>query len=56
MCSASLLNAADALGSKAAFDGQLSLAHHLLLLRDIVRSVDRVQKESLEQEDPMHTV
>ena len=45
LCRASLLNAADALGAKSAFDWQLFLVRHLLILRDIARSVDPTQKD-----------
>ncbi|KAN0130284.1 Sec34 domain containing protein [Lactarius tabidus] len=45
LCRASLLNAADALGTKSAFDGQLFLVRHLLILRDIARNVDLAQKD-----------
>lgn len=45
LCRASLLNAADALGAKSAFDGQLFLVRHLLILRDIARNVDLAQKD-----------
>ncbi|KAI9437455.1 Sec34-like family-domain-containing protein [Lactarius indigo] len=45
LCRASLLNAADSLGTKSAFDGQLFLVRHLLILRDIARNVDLAQKD-----------
>jgi hypothetical protein len=45
LCRASLLNAADALGTKSAIDGQLFLVRHLLILRDIARNVDLAQKD-----------
>lgn len=40
-----MLNAADSLGVKSAFDGQLFLVRHLLILRDIARNVDLAQKD-----------
>ncbi|KAH9168251.1 Sec34-like family-domain-containing protein [Lactarius sanguifluus] len=45
LCRASLLTAADSLGTKSAFDGQLFLVRHLLILRDIARNVDLAQKD-----------
>ncbi|KAF8267658.1 Sec34-like family-domain-containing protein [Lactarius quietus] len=45
LCRASLLNAADSLGAKGPFDGELFLVRHLLILRDITRNVDIAQKD-----------
>lgn len=45
MCHVSLLGAAERLKLKNAFDGQLFLARHLLILREITRNLDLVQKD-----------
>ncbi|KAI0292705.1 Sec34-like family-domain-containing protein [Multifurca ochricompacta] len=45
LCRVSLLSAADSLGAKSAFDGQLFLVRHLLILRDIARNLDLAQKD-----------
>jgi conserved oligomeric Golgi complex subunit 3 len=40
-----LLNAADKLKAKNAFDGQLFIVRHLLILREITRNLDQAQKD-----------
>ncbi|KAF8490342.1 Sec34-like family-domain-containing protein [Russula emetica] len=45
LCHVSLLSAAERLRAKNAFDGQLFLVRHLLILREITRNLDLVQKD-----------
>ncbi|KAH9987020.1 Sec34-like family-domain-containing protein [Russula compacta] len=45
LCHASLLSAADTLRAKSAFDSQLFIVRHLLILREITRNLDLAQKE-----------
>lgn len=45
MCHVSLLGAAERLRLKNGFDGQLFLVRHLLILREITRNLDLVQKD-----------
>ncbi|KAI0266947.1 Sec34-like family-domain-containing protein [Gloeopeniophorella convolvens] len=45
LCRGSLLSAADALGAKSAFDGQLFLVRHLLILKDVTRNLDLTQRD-----------
>ncbi|KAI9457417.1 Sec34-like family-domain-containing protein [Russula earlei] len=44
LCHASLITAADTLRVKSAFDGQLFLVRHFLILREITRNLDVAQK------------
>jgi conserved oligomeric Golgi complex subunit 3 len=45
LCHVSLLSAADRLRAKDAFDGQLFIVRHLLILREITRNLDLAQKD-----------
>jgi hypothetical protein len=45
LCHVSLLSAAERLRAQSAFDGQLFLVRHLLILREITRNLDVVQKD-----------
>lgn len=45
MCHVSLLGAADRLRATNAFDGQLFIVRHLLILREITRNLDLAQKD-----------
>lgn len=45
MCHVSLLSAADRLRATNAFDGQLFIVRHLLILREIARNLDLAQKD-----------
>jgi hypothetical protein len=45
LCHVSLLSAAERLRAKNAFDGQLFLVRHLLILREITRNLDLTQKD-----------
>lgn len=45
LCHVSLLSAAERLRAKNAFDGQLFLVRHLLILREITRNLDLAQKD-----------
>jgi len=45
LCHVSLLSAAERLRAKNAFDGQLFLVRHLLILREITRNLEPAQKD-----------
>jgi hypothetical protein len=45
LCHTSLLSAADKLRAKNAFDGQLFMVRHLLILREVTRNLDLAQKD-----------